>query len=82
MRTNIVIENRLIQQAMRATGLQTKRAVVEAGLRMLIQVKAQTGIRGLRGKVAGEGNLDERRAGRIWAECPARGRFSIAKVKT
>jgi len=65
VRTNIVIENRLIQQAMRATGLQTKRAVVEAGLRMLIQVKAQTGIRRLRGKVAWEGHLDEMRAGRV-----------------
>jgi len=65
VRTNIVIENRLIQQAMRATGLQTKRAVVEAGLRMLIQVKAQTGIRRLRGKVAWKGNLDEMRAGRV-----------------
>ena len=59
MRTNIVIENRLIQQAMQATGLQTKRAVVEAGLRMLIQVKAQTGIRRLRGKVPWDGNLDD-----------------------
>jgi len=58
VRTNIVIENRLIRQAMRATGLQTKRAVVEAGLRMLIQVKAQTGIRRLRGKVAWDSNLD------------------------
>ena len=43
MRTNIVIEDRLIQQAMRATGLSTKRAVVEAGLKLLVQVKAQTG---------------------------------------
>ena len=65
MRTNIVIEDRLIRQAMRATGLQTKRAVVEAGLRMLIQVNAQTGIRRLRGQIAWEGSLEERRAGRI-----------------
>jgi Arc/MetJ family transcription regulator len=62
MRTNIVIEDRLIQ-AMRATGLSTKRAVVEAGLKLLVQVKAQTGIRRLRGKVAWKGNLDELRAG-------------------
>ncbi len=37
MRTNIVIDDKLIRQAMRATGLKTKRAVVEEGLRLLIQ---------------------------------------------
>jgi len=65
MRTNIVLDDRLIRDAMRATGLTTKRAAVEAGLKMLIQVKAQTGIRRLRGKVAWEGNLDDMRAGRV-----------------
>jgi Arc/MetJ family transcription regulator len=65
MRTNIVIEDELMQKAMRATGLTTKRAVVQAGLRLLVQVKAQTGIRRLRGKVRWEGNLKEMRAGRI-----------------
>ena len=66
MRTNIVIDDKLIQQAMKATGLTTKRAVVEAGLKLLIQVKAQTGIRGLRGKVKWDGDLAEMRAGRVW----------------
>ena len=65
MRTNIVLDDRLIHEAMRATGLTTKRAAVEAGLRMLIKVKAQTGIRRLRGKVAWEGNLDVLRVGRV-----------------
>ena len=65
MRTNIVIDDKLIRQAMKATGLETKRAVVEAGLKLLIQVKAQTGVRNLRGKVKWEGRLDEMRAGRI-----------------
>ena len=59
MRTNIAIDDKLMKAAMRATGLETKRAVVEAGLRLLIQVKAQTGIRRLRGKVAWQGNLAE-----------------------
>ncbi len=36
MRINIVVDDRLIQAAMRVTGLKTKRAVVEAGLRLLI----------------------------------------------
>jgi Arc/MetJ family transcription regulator len=65
MRTNIVIEDELMQRAMRATGLTKKRAVVQAGLRMLLQVEAQTGIRRLRGKVRWEGNLKEMRAGRV-----------------
>ena len=65
MRTNIVIDDNLIQKAMRATGLRTKRAVVEAGLQLLIQVKSQTGIRRLRGKIKWEGNLDELRTSRI-----------------
>ena len=65
MRTNIVIDDKLIREAMKATGLTTKKAVVEAGLHLLIKVKAQTGIRRLRGKVAWEGNLDEMRSGRV-----------------
>lgn len=64
MRTNIVIDDDLIQKAMKATGLHTKKAVVEAGLKLLIDVKAQAGIHRLRGKVKWEGNLDEMRASR------------------
>lgn len=65
MRTNIVIDDKLIQKAMQATGSPTKRAVVEAGLRLLLQVKAQAGIRRLRGKIKWEGNLDEMRTSRV-----------------
>jgi Arc/MetJ family transcription regulator len=65
MRTNIVIEDRLMREAMKASGLRTKRAAVEAGLRLLIQVRAQTGIRRLRGRVRWEGSLAEMRAGRL-----------------
>jgi Arc/MetJ family transcription regulator len=65
MRTNIVIDDKLIRDAMRATGLKTKRAVVEEGLRLLIQIKEQTQIRRLRGKVKWQGNLEAMRAGRI-----------------
>ena len=50
---------------MRASGLKTKRAVVEAGLRLLVQTRAQGGMRRLRGRVAWEGDLEERRAGRV-----------------
>ena len=65
MRTNIVLDDKLVQQAMRASGLKTKRAVVEAGLRLLVQLEAQSGIRRLRGKVAWDGDLDQMRAGRM-----------------
>jgi len=40
MRTNIDIDDKLMKQAMRATGSSTKRATVEAALEKLIQVKA------------------------------------------
>lgn len=38
MRTNIAIDDRLVERALRATGLKTKRSVVEAGLKLLIAV--------------------------------------------
>jgi Arc/MetJ family transcription regulator len=64
MRTNIVIDDRLMSRALRATGLPTKRAVVEEALRLLVQVQGQTRIRRLRGTVAWEGDLDRRRSTR------------------
>ena len=67
MRTNIVIDNGLMRQAMKATGLSTKKAVVEEGLRLLIKVKGQEGIRRLRGKIVWEGDLRVMREGRIKA---------------
>lgn len=67
MRTNIVIDNSLMRQAMKATGLSTKKAVVEEGLRLLIKVKGQEGIRRFRGKIAWEGDLSAMRESRIKA---------------
>jgi Arc/MetJ family transcription regulator len=64
MRTNIEIDDELIQEALRVSGLKTKRAVVEAGLRMLLRLKRQEDILVLVGKVHWEGNLDESRQGR------------------
>ncbi len=55
MGTKIVIDNNFMRQAMTATGLSTKKAVVEEGLRLRIKVKGQEGIRRLRGKIAFEG---------------------------
>jgi len=67
MRTNILIDNDLMQRAMKATGLSTKKAVVAEGLRLLIRVKEQEGIRRLRGKIEWEGNLGTMRESRIKA---------------
>lgn len=64
MRTNIVIDDSLMREALRVSGLPTKRAAVEAGLRLLIQVGSQQEIRKLRGAIRWEGDLDEMRSGR------------------
>ena len=64
MRTTIDIDDALMRKAMRLSGLTTKKAVVEAALRLLIQTHSQAGIRRLRGKVKREGNPDDSRRGR------------------
>ena len=61
MRTNIVIDDTLMEQALKATGLKTKKDVVEQGLKLLIKREKQQSIRSLRGKVTWEGDLDEMR---------------------
>ncbi len=65
MRTNIVIDDQLLRAAMRASGLPTKRAVVEEALRVYVQLKGQTGIRQLRGKVKWAGDLHASRLSRV-----------------
>jgi Arc/MetJ family transcription regulator len=64
MRTNIVIDDKLMAEAMRATGLKTKRAVVELGLRKLVQLSAQARILELKGTLHWEGDLRALRADR------------------
>ncbi|MGE3508691.1 MAG: type II toxin-antitoxin system VapB family antitoxin [Vicinamibacterales bacterium] len=64
MRTNIEIDDDLMRRAMRASGAATKRAAVEQGLRMLIDVRGQRAIRRLRGKVKWTGDLNASRLGR------------------
>jgi Arc/MetJ family transcription regulator len=66
MRTNIEIDDKLMKQAMKSSGAKTKRAAVEAGLRMLVKSHAQQGIRELRGKVEWEGDLASSRLGDKW----------------
>lgn len=61
MRTNIVIDDGLLEAAMRATGAKTKREVVELGLATLVRLNEQEEIRDLRGKLRWTGDLDETR---------------------
>lgn len=61
MRTNIVIDDQLMKSALEVSGLTTKKAVVEQGLKLLIKKQQQQGIRKLRGKLKWEGDLDEMR---------------------
>jgi Arc/MetJ family transcription regulator len=65
MRTNIEIDDRLMREAMRRSGARTKKAAVEAGLRLLAETHAQSSIRKLRGKVVWEGDLDQMRQARL-----------------
>ena len=65
MRTNIDIDDDLMREAMRASGAATKRAAVEQGLRLLIDVRGQRTIRRLRGKVKWVGDLEATRMGRV-----------------
>jgi len=65
MRTNIDIDDRLMREAMQRSGASTKKAAVEAGLRLLVKTHAQTAIRRLKGKLRWEGDLNESRLGRI-----------------
>lgn len=61
MRTNIVIDNTLMQEALKATGLKTKKEAVELGLKTLITLRNQAAIKELKGKLRWEGSLDELR---------------------
>ena len=58
MRTNIVIDDKLMKDTLRVTGLKTKREAVEQGLRTLLRLRQQEEIRRFRGKLKWQGDLD------------------------
>lgn len=64
MRTNIVIDDKLMTDALRVTGLKTKREAVELALRTVLRLGKQAKIRRLRGKVQWQGDLDAMRRDR------------------
>jgi Arc/MetJ family transcription regulator len=64
MRTNIVIDDKLMRDTLRSTGLKTKREAVEEGLRTLLRLSKQAEIRRFRGKLKWRGDLDAMRSDR------------------
>ncbi|MCC6500652.1 MAG: type II toxin-antitoxin system VapB family antitoxin [Anaerolineales bacterium] len=65
MRTNIVLDDKLVGRAQKLTGIKTKREVVHEALRLLILLSEQADVRELRGKMTWVGNLDEQRRSRV-----------------
>jgi len=57
MRTNVVLDEGLVEQAKRLTGIKTTRALIDEALRMLIQLREQGEVRSLRGRLPWEGDL-------------------------
>ena len=64
MRTNIVIDDAIMKEAMMLSKIKTKKAVVEAGLKLLVQIKKQEQIKSLRGKLKWDGDLEKMRLNR------------------
>ncbi|MEM7467676.1 MAG: type II toxin-antitoxin system VapB family antitoxin [Pseudomonadota bacterium] len=64
MRTNIVIDDKLMSDALKASGFKTKKEAVEEGLKLLIRRNKQHEIRKFRGKLNWEGDLKELRGGK------------------
>jgi Arc/MetJ family transcription regulator len=64
MRTNIVIDDELMADAMRATGARSKRETVELGLKTLLRLRQQQDIRRYRGKFPWSGDLNAMRTNR------------------
>jgi len=62
MRTNIVIDDKLMDLALKTTGLKTKKEVVEEGLKALIQIQQQKQLKSLRGKLHWDGDLEKMRS--------------------
>lgn len=61
MRTNIEIDDRLMKDTLKITGLSTKREVVELALKELLRLRQQAELKKLRGKFHWEGDLEKMR---------------------
>ena len=61
MRTNVVIDDQLMQEALELSGLRTKKDAIEAGLRLLVEFNRQAKVKDFRGKLKWSGDLDKMR---------------------
>ncbi len=64
MRTNVVIDDKLMREVLRASGVKTKREAVDLGLRTLLRLSRQLELREVRGKLRWQGDLDAMRSDR------------------
>jgi Arc/MetJ family transcription regulator len=62
MRTNIVLDDELMIQALKSGGFKTKKAAIEQGLKLLVQINSQKKLRELKGKIVWEGDLEAMRS--------------------
>ena len=63
-RTNVVLDNKLVEDCIKATGIKTQKALIDHALRELLRHENQLKILDLKGKINWEGNLDEWRQDR------------------
>lgn len=61
MRTNVVINDDLMESALKTSGIKTKKEAIEEGLKLLVQMKNQEKIKRFRGKLKWTGSLEEMR---------------------
>ncbi|MEI8079543.1 MAG: type II toxin-antitoxin system VapB family antitoxin [bacterium] len=57
MRTNVVIDDKLMNRARKSLGAKTKKATIEAGLRLLVQVGSQAKLKSMKGRITWTGDL-------------------------
>ena len=67
MRTNVVLDESLVEKAKAQTGIRTTRGVIDEALRLLIQRREQSQVRDLRGQIPWEGDLAVLREVRVGA---------------
>jgi Arc/MetJ family transcription regulator len=58
MRTNVVIDDQLMEEALLISGFRTKKAAIEAGLRLLVKFSRQEQVKNFRGKLKWIGDLE------------------------
>ena len=63
-RTNIVLDDKLVETCFKATGIKTRKALIDHALKELLRHKLQKKILKLKGKIEWEGDLSEWRKGR------------------